>query len=199
MLVLLGSSADRLMRCIGSEWVLASDAVIVLSCYGLMLLPSQYYGPLLQAIGRPYLLATITWSLVGFGAVSMVIVGMVLQNSPVHHQVTGIAFVRIATGMCLLTVLFSILWRVCRISIWDLLTKMRASLLSGLAILVVSLLTRAFVPLNGEAFRVNLIVQVSLSGVAGLAVLLLCEPSLMANAVNRIRGAVWPTRCAEVK
>lgn len=90
-LVVLGGAAPAVIAVLGEEWTPSTNALRLLCVAAAGIVVGQNTGPLLQAKGRPGLLAVITWSAGAASAVALVIGTSVVQSAPVSTQVTTLA------------------------------------------------------------------------------------------------------------
>lgn len=93
---LLALASDPLVTVLGAEWSGSSDAIKALSVVGAATAASMFVGPMLQALGRPHLLAVLTWVAAGLSAAGFVAAGFWLIGAGEAQQVLGMALSRVA-------------------------------------------------------------------------------------------------------
>lgn len=107
VLGLLAASSDALMRLLGHEWVPAADAIKVLCILAVVQSATAFLAPVLQAAGRPGLLAWLTWISAGLSAASFAAAGFWLVGFDVEDQVLWLAIIR--TGVFVPTLFLIVL------------------------------------------------------------------------------------------
>lgn len=90
----LAAASDPLMALVGDEWVPAADALKVLCVLAAVQAMSMFLGPILQAAGRPGVLAWLTWISAGLSAATFVGAGFLLSGAAEAAQVVWIATIR---------------------------------------------------------------------------------------------------------
>lgn len=90
----LAATAPRLMAVIGPEWQPAARPLQILCVVGGVRTMTMFTGPMLQALGRPFLQASLAWVVAVISAATFVAAGMALQEAPIVVQVSGIALSR---------------------------------------------------------------------------------------------------------
>ncbi|NED99611.1 lipopolysaccharide biosynthesis protein [Phytoactinopolyspora halotolerans] len=111
MLGVLAVCSEPLMRLIGPEWAAAAGPMKLLCALGVTLAFATYTGPLLQAMGRPGVLAATTWVAGLLSAASFIIPGLLLQGTGTQEQVLGIAGSRLLTFTAMTVLILFPLWR----------------------------------------------------------------------------------------
>lgn len=96
VLGVLAASSDALMGLLGDEWAPAADALKVLCILAVVQAVAAFLAPVLQAAGRPGLLAWMTWISAGLSAGSFAAAGLWLAGFDVEDQVLWLAIIRTA-------------------------------------------------------------------------------------------------------
>ena len=96
VLGVLAASSDALMGLLGEEWAPAADALKVLCILAVVQAAATFLAPILQAAGRPGLLAWLTWISAGLSAGSFAAAGLWLVGFDVAEQVLWLAIIRTA-------------------------------------------------------------------------------------------------------
>jgi PST family polysaccharide transporter len=175
----LAAVSWALLACVGPQWVPASGALKLLCLIGMSIVFSCFTGPLLQALSRPHQLAALEWARMGIGTAFVIIVGLLVRNSPVERQLDGIALARFATMIGLVAPIFLyILMRLCGISFRELTSAVAPSVLASLSTVGAVLLLQFSGSLSSAKPLSLLLSEVSLGGVTGLAVLLALDAQL---------------------
>lgn len=91
----LAAVSRPLLGLFGEEWELASDALLLLCLVAVTQSFVMLSGPGLQAVGRPHVLAVISWTGGAASAASFVGVGLLLRDATLATQVSGIAGSRV--------------------------------------------------------------------------------------------------------
>ncbi|MEO1064754.1 MAG: oligosaccharide flippase family protein [Actinomycetota bacterium] len=96
VLAALAAAAPGLIELVGPEWESAIPVVLILSVAGMVRTVASLNGPVLQALGRPGLLAALSW----IGAVAsssmLVAVGVGFAGSGTNDQVIALAAATLA-------------------------------------------------------------------------------------------------------
>jgi len=94
VLGVLAASSDALMALLGAEWAPAADALKVLCVLAVVQAAAAFLAPVLQAAGRPGLLAWLTWISAGLSAGSFAAAGFWLAGFGTEEQVLWLAIIR---------------------------------------------------------------------------------------------------------
>ena len=184
----LAGSSDTVMALLGDKWVPAADVLKVLCVIGAVRALTNLVGPVLSAVGKPHVLAAISWISAATVAASLVLAGVLLGDASLSDQVVGIATVRVA--MFATVALFLTTWSLLRYTPVDLRLLGRAygpATLAGLIGFVSSSLL-ARVSLSGVGVFFDLLFVAGLSALVVFVVLLRLEPlfrSLLFALLNR--------------
>lgn len=92
----LAGCADQVMRVFGPEWSGAAPALQVLCVVASVRALTLISSAGLQAIGRPHVLAALSWVAAVLGAASLALVGLALRDATVSEQIQGMATSRAA-------------------------------------------------------------------------------------------------------
>lgn len=87
----LAGSASTIMRLVGEDWAPAVRPLQILCVVGVVRVLIVFAGPMLQAQGRPFLQASMSWLVAGVSAATFVVAGVALQSSTTASQVVGVA------------------------------------------------------------------------------------------------------------
>lgn len=92
----LAAASDPLVLLLGQEWAPASDVLEVLCILAAVQAVALFIAPILQAAGRPGVLAWLTWISAALSAGSFTASGLLLAGYDVATQVLWIAIIRVA-------------------------------------------------------------------------------------------------------
>lgn len=187
---ILAGTADPLVRLLGPEWEGTQPALRVLCIAALGYVFSMLLGPTLEALGRPGLLATVTWVQAVIGVAALVVVGRAYSDAAGGEQVLAIAVttmaIDLARGAMLLYVTFTY---VLKSSVLGLLRPLLPSLVAGVAGYGIPIvLSRG---LGEHAAIVDVLLYGSLATVAAGTVLLLTDAKArqyLSSGITRIRN-----------
>lgn len=175
----LATASPALMATVGPKWTPASGVLSILSALAMFVVFSYFTGPLLQALGRPRHLAALEWTRTVLGIAVLVIAGLLVRNSSVAGQISGIAAARFAMGVLFVTPVFIyLLIRLSGVRLREILATIAPSALSGLAVAacVTALGFSGWQP-HGRPLGL-LITEVALGGTVGIFVLLAVDTEL---------------------
>lgn len=185
----LAAVSGVFMGALGSNWIPAADALKILCVLGMALAFANFTGPLLSALSKPRVVAMVVWGFNVINVIALVGVSMLLAHASAKGQVLGIAATRFATGALLFApTLLYILMQHSRISLGDLWKTARPSILAALAVAAVLLPFSRLTP--GCKSVVLLVVEVTLGGLTGMAVLLTLDDKLRNAALAPILAAM---------
>src|SRR5690606_21900576 len=102
-------------------------------------------APMLQALGRPHLLAGYAWVSAVLSTAGFLAAGILLRGSPVADQVMWMALSRLAVYVIFLVVNGALIVRMCSIPAWHLVAALRPAVLAGLGGGVGALVVRSAV------------------------------------------------------
>lgn len=92
----LAASSDPLIALVGEEWEPAAAALRVLCILAAVQAMSMFLGPILQAAGRPGVLAWLTWTSAVLSSLTFVASGLLLGGYSIERQVVLLAAIRTA-------------------------------------------------------------------------------------------------------
>jgi PST family polysaccharide transporter len=185
----LAAVSGVFMGALGSNWIPAADALKILCVLGMALAFASFTGPLLSALSKPQVVAMVVWGFNAVNVIALVGVSMLLAHASAKGQVVGIAATRFAMGALLFApTLLYILMQHSRISLGDLWKTARPSILAALAVAAVLLPFSRLTP--GCKSVVLLVVEVTLGGLTGMAVLLTLDDKLRNAALAPILAAM---------
>jgi len=125
----LAATSNLLMGALGPKWADAADALKLLCAAGLLMSLGQFFGPALQAVGKPHYLAALTWLQTVVGCGAAVLVALHLRQAPVWQQTMGIAAIRLTMSILVgIPLLLFVLPRLCPVSRRDILATVAPSL-----------------------------------------------------------------------
>ncbi len=187
-LAAVAAIAPTLMATLGGRWIPTANVLRVLSVVGMVIILSFFTGPLLQGIGRARQAALLDWVRVLPQLVALMVAGWLVQRSLPQTQVLGIAFARLAVGVFLTTPLaLIVLSRICRISLTEFLSAILPSLGTSACTATVILLAAAITRPLAWSPLIQLLLQGSFGGAAGLSAILWLHPSLRARCIRMWR------------
>ena len=132
LLVIAGCS-PWLLGLLGNEWVVGATALKLLCVVGIVKGLVSFTGPVLFAVGRPRLRASISWVLAAISAGSVVIAGVALTDASVPHQLSGMSGTRaiVFVAFVMPLSLWAVATSVPGLRVWSLLPLFRGPLASG--------------------------------------------------------------------
>lgn len=188
---ILAGASSMVMAVVGEEWAAAAAPLSVLCVGGAVRVLTMFTGPVAIAVGRPHLLAAVTWLSAAFSAASFLVAGALLRDSTVADQVLGVAVARVAlfstAGLALAT------WVILRNSDTGL-RSLAGAVLHGFLAAVLGFASTgvlSMIPLAGGALLQMVLVVVP-SLVLVVALLLWIEPKvrrLFARTTQLVRRA----------
>jgi O-antigen/teichoic acid export membrane protein len=191
-LVGLAAVSGPLVGLLGEEWRHTAPVLQILCALGAARTLTLFTGSLLQAIGRPGLMAAMTWSLALVNIAAFTAAGMWLRALQVLDQIRAIAAVR--TGIFALlyspTNLVLLLWFSGNTP-WRLLRVVLPSLCGAASVLVAVLGVRMLLAGALLPEVAALLAQVAVGGVAGLVTLHAIDADFrgqLAALLERARG-----------
>src|SRR5690606_4313511 len=132
ILGVLAACSAPLLEILGPEWVRTRPGLVLLCAWAAATAVTLVTGAVLQATGRPYLLASLQWGTAVVSIITFVIVGMGLRHAAVERQVAGIALSRAALyGTALLAVNVVVLHRSARVPVGALAGRVLPSFAGG--------------------------------------------------------------------
>ena len=182
-LLIVAATSEYVLALLGAEWRPAADVLALLCVVGAVKGLVFFTGPLLFAVAKPFLRAAMLWVLGALSAISVVVVGLLLESKAMDTQIFGMAVSRVALFLvAILPINLAILARFGGLRLRDLVTSLPGPLAAGAAaFLVVAGLDAANV-LDGLSPLVAFAVAVGLAGSAALALLFALDPHARAEA-----------------
>jgi teichuronic acid exporter len=191
LLVIAGCS-PWLLGLVGDEWVIGATALKLLCVVGIVKGLVFFTGPVLFAVGRPSLRASISWVLAAISAISVIVAGLMLIDATTARQLAGMSGTR-----ALVFVLFVLplsLWAVATtipgLRIRSLLPLFRSPLLSGGVALGIGYGLERSGALDTLSPLPAAIIAGVLTGTGALVTLLALEPPVrreLARLLKRLR------------
>ncbi len=186
-LFIMAAIAPDLLAVVGSEWVGATLTLQILCLVGAARAAVVQAGPLLQASGRPFLLASLvwTWSLVGIGAAFAVVAWM--GAAPMEQLMAGVAGSRAAVALLLhMPVYLAIMMRTVGMRSADVVRIFAPTLAAGVAAYATGALAHALLPLPNAIPVVRLAIYGTLVSAATVATLLAVDARS-----RELLGSAW--------
>lgn len=112
LFAVLAVVSGPLLALLGPDWAAATTALRVLCVLGVIQVFTNLVGPILQAAGRPGVLAGFAWVAAGLSAAAFAGGGLVLDGLALDVQVGGLALSRLVGYVLMLVLLAGILPRV---------------------------------------------------------------------------------------
>ncbi len=131
----LAGLSGLILSAVGPEWLVASGSLQVLCFLGSMLAVALFSAAVLEAAGKPGLLALITWTLTVVTVTSLTGVATLLADAAVGQQILGIAATRLVVFVLLyLPVRIIVLKRMVGITLSQLIRETLPAAGSGAAV-----------------------------------------------------------------
>lgn len=194
-LVGLAAVSDPLIQLLGAEWHDSAPVLRILCALGAARALTLHTGSLLQAVGRPGLLAAMTWALAAMNVIGFTLLGLWLKGAAPLEQIRGIASARAGIYVLLyappylaLLIGFSgVTWR-------QLLRAVMPSLVAGATVIAAVMALRAAAAATGVPLTASLVAQVALGAAAGAATLYAADAEFRAHAGAFARWARGASR-----
>lgn len=187
LLAMLAANADFLLPVLRTKWTAAGLPIKLLALAGTTQIIAMLTTPLLQAIGRSYAVAALSWVWGGLTVVSSILVARALAPREAEVQITGIALARMSIALVLHVPVYSIiLRRVCGIGLADTLKATGPALVAGACAVAVGHILRALPGVLDLPAFLAFVLAVALDGAVLVAVLLALDPVVRANF-----GRLW--------
>lgn len=173
----LAATSNLVMGMVGSKWVGAGAGLKVLCVLGMFEGFSQFAGPLLQAVGRPKLLAAFAWLQTALNAALLVLASLLLRGATDRIVVLGVSLTHlVALFLVGIPLAMYSLRRFCQVTIADVLKKLSPSLIAGAATAVVALVPQYLGLFEGVRPILSLAVLVAISAPVGVTIVLALDP-----------------------
>ncbi len=187
-LLVVAATSEFLLALLGDEWVPAADVLALLCVVGIVKALVLLTGPLLFAVARPFLRAVMLWALGALSAVTVVAVGLALEDDAPEDQILGMAASRALLFVAaVLPISLAILVRFGGLRLRALVPALPAALASGLAAFAVVAALNATGLLDGLSPFPAAVLVVGAAGAAALAALLFVEPAARSE-LRSLRG-----------
>lgn len=189
-LACVAAVSDPLMATLGSQWIPAADVLKVLCALGMVIIFAYFTGPLLQAIGRPHILAVLEWARTGLGVCLIVAAGLMVRHARMEMQILALALARLLTGALVITPVFLYtLMRLTKLTMREFIRSIAPSLSSSACIVAAVLVVRSLHFLSAYKPPIVLAVEIICSILTGLPVLLGLDSQLRQEVQQRFRWA----------
>ena len=189
-LLIVAATSEFLLALLGDEWAPAADVLALLCIVGIVKALVLFTGPLLFAVARPFLRAVMLWALGALSAVTVVGVGLALEDGAPEDQILGMAASRALLFLgAVLPISLAIVVRFSGLRLRSLVPALPAALASGLAAFAVVAALNATGVLDGLSPLPAAVLVVGAACAAALAPLLLIEPAARAE-LRSLRGRV---------
>lgn len=188
-LMLLAACSPWVLGVIGEEWVAGSDALVFLCLAGTVKGVVFFTGPLLFAVDRPGLRAGMLWLIAGISTVSVIVVGVALQDAGEADQLLGMSASRAVVFLAIILPLnLLIIHRVTGLTPRALVRWLPAPLAAGGAALAIGFGLEASGLLDGAPPLVGLAVAGTLAGSATVATLMALDATVRSQVARRLPG-----------
>jgi len=178
------------MATLGAQWIPAADVLKVLCALGMVIIFAYFTGPLLQALGRPHILAVLEWARTGLGVCLVIAAGLIVRHARVEMQILALAVARLLTGALVITPVFLYtLMRLTKLTVREFIRSIAPSLSSSACIVAAVLVVRSFHFLSAYKPAFVLAVEIICGVLAGLPVLLGLDSQLRREVQHRFRWA----------
>jgi teichuronic acid exporter len=196
VLGVLAVASEPLMRVLGEEWLPAITPLRVLCLLAVFQLFTHFVGPILQAAGKPGVLAGLAW-VFGIGsAAAFTLTGFLLTGATLSQQVTAIAVARLLFfGGLVLLVVVPVLHRVIGLDGRLVVRAMAPAVLAAGSGAMSVIAAMAVLGTSSLAPAAHLAVAAAAGGVTILSVTYLMEP-FARGLVRRLLGSVRSSRPA---
>jgi hypothetical protein len=177
-LLVVAATSEFLLALLGDEWVLADDVLALLCVVGIVKALVYFTGPLLFALAKPFLRAVILWVLGALSAVTVVAVGLALEDAAAEDQILGMAASRALLFLAaVLPINLAILVRFGGLRPSALGPALAAALASGLGAFAVVAALEAAGVLDGLSPFPAFVLAAGAACAAALAPVLVIEPA----------------------
>jgi hypothetical protein len=193
VLAVVAVAGPSLLAVLGDRWTAASKALAVLCAVGSLRALNMLSAPMLQALGRPHLLAVYAWVSAFLSTAAFLATGILLRGSPVADQVMWMALSRLAVYAIFLVVNGALIVRMCSVRTWHLAGALRPAVLAGLGGGVSALVVRSAVATVTDEHLVVLVATSAAGALGAVGVLLTTCPEYRQH-LARVRGEMPPLR-----
>jgi O-antigen/teichoic acid export membrane protein len=169
--------SDALMATLGPKWEPAADVLKVLCALGMFIIFAYFTGPLLQALGKPHLLAGLEWARTAVGICFLVVAGLLVRHAPLHSQIMALAIARLIPGALIVTPVFlGILMHLTGISLRGVVGAIFPVMVSSFSVVSAILVVRHFFSLARPPLLLT--IETATGLIVGGAVLLMLDLQL---------------------
>jgi len=197
----LAAVSHSLMANVGVQWELATNVLQILCIAGMCIIFAYFTGPFMQALARTRALAVLEWARTVAGVLLIVAVGLAVRNAPLNSQIVGIGLARLAiSGLIVAPVFLYILMRLADISFFEMASSVFPALASAGSVAAAVALFRWFGVLMPAKPIFQLVSEIAIGGMIGIAVLLALDTQLrfaVAGIISRIYNPPVPTLQAQ--
>ena len=188
-LLVLAASSSYVLAVIGPEWEVGATAMKLLCIVGIVKGLVHFTGPLLFAVARPLIRATMLWAIAAINLAVIVAVGLALETSSETDQLLGMSLSRALVSLLVVLPLNLVIIRwLAGISFRSMLPWAVAPTTAGVASIAVVAGITATGLLDGVAPLLALIVAGGAALATALGVLIALEPRARSE-VRRLRGS----------
>ena len=193
VLAVVAVAGPSLLAVIGDNWTAASKALAVLCVVGSLRALNMLSAPMLQALGRPHLLAVYAWVSAVLSTLAFLAAGILLRGSPVADQVMWMALSRLAVYAIFLVLNGALVVRMCSVQTWQLVVALRPAVLASLGGGVSALVARSAAG-TVAAGNLAVLLVTGATGVFGAVGVLLVTCPEYRQHFERVRRELPPLR-----
>lgn len=194
---LLAVVSDPLLHLLGPDWVPAILSLRILCFAAWLQIPAGMFGPILQAAGKPGVLAITAWVAAAISAATFVAAGPLLAGRPVGHEVAGLSAARVVALVVLMVlVVIPVLHRVVRLHAIRLLRAIGPVSLGVGGASVATIVLSQVTPIQSLPDLAEFIVTAVLGAGAIVVGTLVSEPMarrFLCSLLRRVRHDGWKT------
>ncbi len=189
-LLVLAASSSYVLAVIGPEWEVGATAMKLLCIVGIVKGLVHFTGPLLFAVARPLVRATMLWAIAAINISVIVVVGMALESASEDDQLVGMSLSRVLVSLLVVMPLnLVIIHRLAGISFRAMARWAVAPTTAGIASIAVAAGITATGLLDDAAPLVALIVVGGAAVATAVGVLMALEPRARSE-VRRLRSGL---------
>ena len=189
-LLVLAASSSYVLAVIGPEWEVGATAMKLLCIVGIVKGLVHFTGPLLFAVARPLVRATMLWAIAAINISVIVVVGMALESASEDDQLVGMSLSRVLVSLLVVMPLnLVIIHRLAGISFRAMGRWAVAPTTAGIASIAVAAGITATGLLDDAAPLVALIVVGGAAVATAVGVLMALEPRARSE-VRRLRSGL---------
>ncbi len=194
-LLVLAASSSYVLAVIGPEWEVGATAMKLLCIVGIVKGLVHFTGPLLFAVARPLIRATMLWAIAAINISVIVVVGMALESASEDDQLVGMSLSRVVVSLLVVMPLnLVIIHRLAGISFRAMARWTVAPTTAGVASIAVVAGITATGLLDGVAPLIALTVAGGAAVAVALGVLIALEPRARSEVRRLRRGLATATR-----